>query len=128
MDANGYLSSLKILYKFYKDLWREVKNHTQKCGLWKNFYTQKFLQTLRRSMTWNRIHTKMRHSKKWTLPSICFFIECCIIFFVELRYWTFIIEAKMTTFASIFNIQFSEEKSYSTQKGKDSLFSVNFTS
>jgi len=33
-NANGYLSNLKILYKFYEGLWHEVKI-IQKCGLWK---------------------------------------------------------------------------------------------
>ena len=31
-DTNRYLLNLKILYKFYKGLWREVKI-TQKCDL-----------------------------------------------------------------------------------------------
>jgi len=55
MDINKYPSNLKIFYKLYKDLWREVK-----------------------------IGTKMRFTvvdKSEFLSSICFFIEYCTIFF-----------------------------------------------
>jgi len=72
MDANGYLSNLKILYKFYKGLWHEIKI-TQKCGL--------------------------QQSREWIfIFNLFFFIECCTIFFTELLN----IEAKWSLLPCIF--------------------------